>query len=117
MVVIVVAAISRTSGLMPLTLLRPARLDGASHAVGQPSREALRFAAALAAFLAVVLGLASAWPLAGIALMLTLAALSGSALTRASSRLIGGQTGDVAGAVQQLAEVAAMIGLLSTMPA
>jgi adenosylcobinamide-GDP ribazoletransferase len=111
-VVIVVAAVSRTAGLMPLTLLPPARRDGASYAVGQPSGAGLRFAAVLAVVLAVVLGWASAWPLSGIALMLVLAALVGRVFTDVSARLIGGQTGDVAGAVQQCAEVAAMIGLL-----
>jgi adenosylcobinamide-GDP ribazoletransferase len=115
MVVIAAATLSRTAGLTPLTLLPPARQDGASHAVGQPTRGALRFAALLAAAIALVLGLASAWPLAGIALMIVLAALSASVLTRLSSRLIGGQTGDVAGAVQQLAEIAAMMGLLITV--
>ena len=32
--------------------------------------------------------------------------------TRLSARLIGGQTGDVGGAIQQLAEIAAYLGLL-----
>jgi adenosylcobinamide-GDP ribazoletransferase len=34
------------------------------------------------------------------------------AMTRLSARLIGGQTGDVGGAIQQLAEIAAYLGLL-----
>jgi adenosylcobinamide-GDP ribazoletransferase len=44
--------------------------------------------------------------------MLVLPALVGLGLTRLSARLISGQTGDVAGAIQQIAEIAAMIGLL-----
>jgi adenosylcobinamide-GDP ribazoletransferase len=36
-------------------------------------------------------------------------------MTRLSDRLIGGQTGDVAGATQQLSEIAAYIGLLLTI--
>jgi adenosylcobinamide-GDP ribazoletransferase len=36
-------------------------------------------------------------------------------MARLSKRLIGGQTGDVAGAVQQLAEIAAYIGLLVSL--
>ena len=115
MVVIVAATLSRTAGLMPLALLPAARQDGASYAVGQPTRGGLRIAAILAAIVTLVLGFASAWPPAGIALMLVLAALAASTLTRLSARLIGGQTGDVAGAIQQLAEVAAMIGLLITV--
>jgi adenosylcobinamide-GDP ribazoletransferase len=115
MVVVVAASLSRTAGLMPLALLPAARRDGASYAVGQPTRDGLRLAAFLAVVLALVLGGASAWPPAGIALMLVLAAFVASTLTRLSARLIGGQTGDVAGAIQQLAEVAAMIGLLITV--
>jgi adenosylcobinamide-GDP ribazoletransferase len=111
-VVLIVAALSRTAGLMPLTLLPPARQDGASYAVGQPSRNALWLAAAISAFIAVALGLPSALPVPGIVLMLGLPVLVGLGLTRLSARLIGGQTGDVAGAVQQIAEIAAMTGLL-----
>jgi adenosylcobinamide-GDP ribazoletransferase len=110
--VVIVAAVSRTAGLVPLTLLPPARLDGASYAVGRPSRQSLWIAAALAAAIAVVLGLLADLPVSGLALMLALAALAAHVLTRVSDRLIGGQTGDVAGAVQQVAEVAALVGLL-----
>jgi adenosylcobinamide-GDP ribazoletransferase len=116
-IVVVAAIVSRTAGLLPLTTLPPARLDGASYAVGQPTRQALWFAAASATLVAVLLGEASAWPLEGTLLMIVLPAVVGAALTRLSSRLIGGQTGDVAGAVQQVGEVAAMIGLLITIGA
>jgi len=115
MVVIVAAIVSRTAGLLPLTMLPPARHDGASYAVGQPTRQTLWFSAAFATLLALVLGTSSAWPLEGTLLMVVLPALVGGALSRLSSRLIGGQTGDVAGAVQQIGEAAAMIGLLITI--
>jgi adenosylcobinamide-GDP ribazoletransferase len=110
--VLVAAVLSRTAGLMPLTFLPPARLDGASYAVGQPDREAFWQSCAFAALLSVLVGASGGLPPGGIALMLALAALSGWALTRLSERMIGGQTGDVAGAVQQIAEIAALIGLL-----
>jgi adenosylcobinamide-GDP ribazoletransferase len=110
---LIAAALSRTAGLMPLVFLLPARLDGASHAVGQPTRETFWWAAALAATIAVVLGATFALPTSGIALMLILSALSGWALTRLSARHIQGQTGDIAGAAQQVAEIAALIGLLT----
>jgi adenosylcobinamide-GDP ribazoletransferase len=114
-VVIVAAVVSRTAGLLPLTMLPPARRDGASFAVGQPTRRTLGFAAALATLLAFIAGMLSAWPIEGTLLMIVLPALVGAALTRLSSRLIGGQTGDVAGAVQQIGEATAMIGLLITV--
>jgi adenosylcobinamide-GDP ribazoletransferase len=110
--VVVAAILSRTAGLVPLTLLPPARRDGASFAVGQPTREALVLAAATAAALAAAIGTLAGLPPLGTGLMLALSALAGDALTRLSNRLIGGQTGDVAGAVQQVAEVLCLIGLL-----
>jgi adenosylcobinamide-GDP ribazoletransferase len=111
--VVIAALLSRTAGLMPLVLLRPARPDGASYAVGQPTREAFWWAAALSAAMAVGLGLISGLPPAGISLMLVLSWLSGWGLTRLSARHIQGQTGDIAGAAQQVAEIAALIGLLT----
>lgn len=110
--VIIAASLSRTAGLMPLTLLPPARQDGASSSVGQPTREAFWWAASFAAGIAILLGLLGALPVPGLLLMIGLSALAGFILTRLSDRLIGGQTGDVAGAVQQLAEILGLIGLL-----
>jgi adenosylcobinamide-GDP ribazoletransferase len=111
--VLITALLSRTAGLMPLVLLPPARLDGASHAVGQPTRETFWWAVALSAALAVALGAISGLPAAGTGLMLVLSGLSGWGLTWLSARHIQGQTGDIAGAAQQVAEIAALIGLLT----
>ncbi|WP_112663070.1 adenosylcobinamide-GDP ribazoletransferase [Microvirga flavescens] len=112
LVVIASAALSRTAGLTPLVFLAPARHDGASHAVGQPSRDAYWLAAILAAFIAIALGWCVDLPRPGIGLMLISPALTGLAMTRISARHLNGQTGDVAGATQQVAEIAAMLGLL-----
>ncbi len=113
--ILIVAALCRTAGLMPLVLLPPARLEGASYAVGQPPREAFWFAARLAGGIAVVLGALGDLPPVGIALMLVLSGLSGLAMTRLADRHIQGQTGDIAGATQQVAEIAALIGLLTVI--
>jgi adenosylcobinamide-GDP ribazoletransferase len=114
-VILIVASLSRTAGLMPLVFLPPARRDGMSQAVGQPARETFWLAAGIAGGIAVVLGaLAGLSPL-GIALMLVLSGLSGAALTGFASRHLGGQTGDIAGAAQQVAEIAALIGLLTVI--
>jgi len=112
-VILIAAALSRTAGLIPLVFLAPARLDGASYAVGQPTRETFWMAAALAAGLAVLLGVPAGLPPSGIALMLALAGLSGAALAGLAARHIGGQTGGIAGAAQQVGEIAALIGLLT----
>jgi adenosylcobinamide-GDP ribazoletransferase len=113
--VLIAAVLSRTAGLLPLTLLPPARREGASYEVGRPSREALSGAGILAAAIALVLGFLGGLPPLGIGLMLVLSYAVGRALTRLSARLIGGQTGDVAGAVQQAAEILALVGLLVTV--
>lgn len=112
---LITAALCRTAGLMPLVLLVPARLEGASYAVGQPPREAFWFAAGLAGLIAVALGALGGLPPSGIALMLALSALSGIGMTRLADRHIQGQTGDIAGATQQVAEIAALIGLLTVI--
>ena len=104
-VLIGAAALSRTASLMPLTLLPPAREKGAGFAAGKPERTAL----AVAACLAVVFALAPV--VAGADLARSLAAISvatGAAYTIVllARKQIGGQTGDVAGAAQQLSEIA-----------
>jgi adenosylcobinamide-GDP ribazoletransferase len=112
---LITAALSRTAGLMPLVFLAPARLEGASHAVGQPPRETFWFSVGLAAVAAVALGALGGLPPSGVVLMLVLSVLSGLAMTRLAHRHIGGQTGDIAGATQQIAEIAALMGLLTVI--
>ncbi|MDJ1159794.1 adenosylcobinamide-GDP ribazoletransferase [Chelatococcus sp. SYSU_G07232] len=109
---IAAAAVSRTLGLVPLALLPPARPDGASAAVGRPTRRTLGLAAGFALAIAALCASAGSFPAPGLAFALAFAtalALGATAVARAK---IGGQTGDVAGAVQQLAEIGLLIGLL-----
>jgi adenosylcobinamide-GDP ribazoletransferase len=110
--VMIAAVVSRTAGLATLAYLPPARLEGASYAVGRPGRDKFRTAVAIAVLLIVLIGAATALPVLGLAFALILPGLCAFALSRLSWRLIGGQTGDVAGAIQQISEIAAMIGLL-----
>ena len=56
-------------------------------------------------------GAAGALPLAGIVLGIALSALASLWLSRTATRLIGGQTGDILGAAQQLGEIAIYLGL------
>ena len=105
------AALSRWLGLLPMTLLPPARKDGAAHAAVGPEPDAL----ALGGVLALAAGLAPSW-LAGGSQGLAIAAVAlacGAALGMVwvSWRQIRGQTGDVAGAAQQVAEIAFLITL------
>ncbi len=105
------AALSRWLGLLPIALLPPARKDGAAHAAVGPQRSAM----VVGGLAATALGLAPWW-LAGGAPGLSMAAVTlacGAALgvVFISWRQIRGQTGDVAGAAQQAAEIAFLIAL------
>jgi adenosylcobinamide-GDP ribazoletransferase len=110
---VLAGAASRAFCLLPLALLPPARADGLGAGVGVGRLAPRRAVAAglVALIVAAALGLLAlglgsallAWCLA------LAAALTMSAIAR---RQIGGQTGDVAGAAQQLAEIACLCGLL-----
>ncbi len=100
-------AVSRAAGLAPLALLPPARAQGAAFAAAGPARTSL----ALAGATGFALGLAPL--LAGVSAQQALAAelcgcAAALAMTWVAHRQIGGQTGDIAGAAQQLAEIAAL---------
>ncbi|MBM6594647.1 adenosylcobinamide-GDP ribazoletransferase [Microvirga pudoricolor] len=105
-------SLSRLAGVAPLAFLPPARSDGLSRGVGQPSRDSFWIGAILATCVTILLGFFGGLPKAGIGLMLIAAALAGWLVTRLSRRLFGGQTGDVAGAGQQAAEIAVWLALL-----
>lgn len=110
------AALSRTAALWPLCRLPPARPDGAAHAVGRPTgaTHATAWALCLAVLAAgFLLGL----PWLGLGLAALLAFLAAWTLARMAARLVGGQTGDVIGASQQLAEIAALLALVIAIPA
>ena len=109
------AALSRSAALAPLALLPPARPDGAGAAVGRPSRQTLATAGALTLLVAMG-GLALGLPLRGLVLMLGLGLGASLAVTALTRRMIGGQSGDVVGAAQQAAEIAALVGLLAAVP-
>ncbi|MDH2310513.1 adenosylcobinamide-GDP ribazoletransferase [Methylobacterium brachiatum] len=109
---ILVAALSRLAALAPMVLLPPARPGGLSASVGRPNRVSLWVALAIGlavALAGVILGL----PLRGVALMILCAGLAALALTRLARHMIGGQTGDVIGACQQIAEIAALLALVA----
>jgi adenosylcobinamide-GDP ribazoletransferase len=103
-VLIAAAALSRSAALIPLAALPPARQDGAGYAAGTPGGMALAAAACLAAIFAI------GPVLAGAGLARTLAAIAlatgaACAMVPLAKKHIGGSTGDVAGAAQQLSEI------------
>jgi adenosylcobinamide-GDP ribazoletransferase len=107
--VVAVAALSRMLGLFPL-LLVPARADGAGSAAGKPGGPSLALAALFAALFGFAPLFAGFGPL-HVAAAILVAAAAAFAVTRLAAHMIGGQTGDVAGAAQQLAEIAYLCAL------
>ena len=116
MVLMVFTALSRTAALDVMMTLEPARTSGASHAVGRPLSRTVAIAWALCVALGLVLGLIGGLPLAGLALAFGAAALAGRGMTALARAKLGGSTGDVIGAAQQVAEVAALLALLACVP-
>ena len=100
------AAILARSGALSLALaLSPARASGAAATAGRVSRNGFAIGLVLALALAIVLTL----PFAGVwapAVGLAFAALIALGWTRLCDRLVGGQTGDLIGALQALLEIA-----------
>jgi adenosylcobinamide-GDP ribazoletransferase len=98
------AALSRGLALVPLVLLPPARQSGAGFAAGKPAKGAFAVAICLAipiALAPVLMGANLPRALLGVGLALG----SAYAVAVLARHEIGGQTGDVAGAAQQLAEI------------
>lgn len=99
---IATGAQSRAPMALVMSLLPNARGEGLSHATGRPTAATALASLALAAGIAVVLTGWTAVPL--VFATLTAALL----LAFLALRKIGGQTGDILGATQQLAEVACL---------
>ena len=106
------AGTTRVLALMPLALLPAARSDGAAYAAARPGSASLAVACALALLIFTIACGAGVAPLrASLAVVMGLAGCV--AVTWLSARQIRGQTGDVAGAAQQVAEILglSMLGL------
>lgn len=102
---------SRVEGIRILATVEPARRDGTAVAVGRPEKQILPLAYGLAAGFALLPALVAPLPLPGLLLGLALSVAAASWLARLAMRLIGGQSGDIVGASQQLCEIAIYLGL------
>lgn len=102
---IVAGALSRAALAPMMALLPHAREDGLSVATGRPGAATAWLGVALALGLALILT-GGAGIVAAIAV--SLAALAAGLIARAK---LGGQTGDILGAAQQLSEIAALLTL------
>ncbi|QLP98368.1 MAG: adenosylcobinamide-GDP ribazoletransferase [Rhodoblastus sp.] len=103
---LIAATLARLFGLAPLAALVPARLDGVAAAAQTPSPGALARGTLLGLALAAALCSAGGVSAAALTIGIGAAGAVTALLTRASARQIGGQTGDVAGGAEQLAEIA-----------
>jgi adenosylcobinamide-GDP ribazoletransferase len=97
--------LARSGGLYIAMALPPARISGASAAAGQLSRNAFGFGLVLALVIAAVLAVPFVDPF-GFVVALAIAAAIAIGWTRLCDRLVGGQTGDLIGALQALLEIA-----------
>ena len=108
------AAASRGFGLLPLAALGPARHDGVSHSAGRMPTWAFLTSCGLASVIGIVLPMMAGLGLRAAVLAVLLAAAAAAGTTGLAQRQIGGHTGDVAGAAQQVGEIAFLLGLLAT---
>ncbi|MGY6567874.1 MAG: adenosylcobinamide-GDP ribazoletransferase [Salinarimonas sp.] len=118
---IAMAGISRWMALWLMLRLPPARTSGASASAGRIRPRDY----GVAGVIALILGLVTLIPtghglfaaLFALALALILAGATVLFCESLARRLLGGQTGDVIGATQQLSEIAALTALLILIPA
>jgi len=92
-----------------MAALPNARGTGLSQSVGRPTPQAVTLGLGLAAVLALLL---AGWAVLIPALLAVLSVLGLAALARAK---IGGQTGDILGAAQQLAEITCLLALSAAL--
>ena len=108
---IAAAAASRGFGLLPLAALGPARHDGVSHAAGRMPGWAFLTSCALATVIGTSMPIMAGTGSRAALIAILLSAASAAGTTLVAQRQIGGQTGDVAGAAQQVSELAFLLGL------
>jgi adenosylcobinamide-GDP ribazoletransferase len=101
-----VAAHAASRGLLPVAMrtLAPARADGLGATAGRPSPAG----AAIAALIGAAIALAALGPFRGL-VALAIAGFAVALTALLAQRQIGGYTGDVLGAFQQIGEIAMLL--------
>ncbi len=104
--VALIAAHVSARAVLPIVMsfVPPARADGLSSCAGQPPQQS----AAIALALGTICLLFSFGPSGALMALLALGAI-GLLLTRLAIKAIGGQTGDVLGALEQVGEAAVLL--------
>ena len=103
--------VARSAALWLVVALPPARATGASASVGRLRRETYFAGVGFAALLSLVLaGFAVGW--LGLFLAAAFGAATVAGWTHLCNRMVGGQTGDLVGALQALVEIAILAGFM-----
>ncbi|MEN8840972.1 MAG: adenosylcobinamide-GDP ribazoletransferase [Octadecabacter sp.] len=106
---LVSATLSRAVMVPIMATLVHARTEGLSHAVGRPPHQTAYIALAVATVAALIL--VQFWAL-WLVITCTFTALACAAIAKSK---IGGQTGDILGATQQLTEITALLTLAALL--
>jgi adenosylcobinamide-GDP ribazoletransferase len=114
-IVISGASLSRSLGLTPLVFLPNARPGGFSSSVGRPDMSAFVMTVSLSIGLVTATGHIMDLSLFSMAGAIILAILPVALVGWWALKTIEGQTGDIAGAAQQLSEIAFYTGLLMAL--
>jgi adenosylcobinamide-GDP ribazoletransferase len=103
---VLAGVIGRAGMLVPFALLRSARPDGLGATLGRPEPIRIGIAIAIAVVFALLLR-----PIAMVEPMLVAAIIATGLVTWIASRQLGGHTGDVLGAAEQVTECAVLLAL------
>jgi adenosylcobinamide-GDP ribazoletransferase len=108
---VLIAAAAGSRAVIPalMYLLPPARRDGLGRAAGHPDRRRVVDAGALGAVIVVV----ALWPIYWGLLAIAVATAAACVVAWLARRRLGGHTGDVLGAAQQLAETAILLSYVA----
>lgn len=109
--IVVAACVSRALMLMPMTVLKAARHDGLARRAGAVTWSNFAVAIGLALLLSGIPLIYGEYTPSRLATAVGLAALGCIATTALAQRQIGGVTGDVVGASQQVGEIAVLLVL------
>jgi adenosylcobinamide-GDP ribazoletransferase len=115
LLVLAVAALSRTAMVWHWSKLPPARQDGVAASAGEPQASAVTFALVFGVVSAAILLLLSGASLLAAVLAIAAFAATVPAFSEIVNGKIGGHTGDTIGATQQLTEIAVFAALALTI--
>ncbi|MFM9974383.1 MAG: adenosylcobinamide-GDP ribazoletransferase, partial [Beijerinckiaceae bacterium] len=115
LILIAAASWSRSLGIKVLADDFPARTHCAAAAVGRPTQGTMLCAMGLALVVTILAFIFAGLPLISAAAALVLATGLAALVAYLARRLIGGQTGDIAGAAQQFAEIGFYLGAVMAL--